>query len=442
MNPPLEDHYQGLERRWRISDRCGDYGRLVTAAMNQVEPVHDWFNVKEAYSPHLLQRLFKDASFTSTPGLRVLDPFCGSGTTLLSALELTDEYSCTPQVVGLERNPFMVTLARAKVAALLRGPELAQAISAALPLFRSKYSTMAHSRLFTESATLNNTEYFSADNRRALLALAASLSSVSDDDARDVMSVALAGCIEMSGRLRRDGRALRYVADRVPRPTERLWHQRLQRLMLDLRALQPRGAACTASVIHGDARDLQDARASAFDWIVFSPPYPNNIDYTEVYKLENWVLGLYSDASGMREERMKTIRSHPSVRYADEYRYARTPDSNLVEDLLAPVIASVPEDRYRLARKRMIRGYADDMLTVMRACRASIKPHGYLAYVVGNSRHGSGPASFVIAADIIIARLAEFAGWRVEEIRVARRLHRRGTDLGQMRESVVVLRPA
>jgi DNA modification methylase len=42
-------------------------------------------------------------------------------------------------------------------------------------------------------------------------------------------------------------------------------------------------AECLPVHCHGESAD--------FDLILTSPPYPNNIDYSEVYKLELWLLG-------------------------------------------------------------------------------------------------------------------------------------------------------
>jgi len=53
--------------------------------------------------------------------------------------------------------------------------------------------------------------------------------------------------------------------------------------------IQPLRVEC--QILAGDGRTLQipELGGKAFDLIIYSPPYLNNIDYSEVYKLELWL---------------------------------------------------------------------------------------------------------------------------------------------------------
>ena len=51
--------------------------------------------------------------------------------------------------------------------------------------------------------------------------------------------------------------------------------------------------------------------------VPYSPPYLNCIDYTEVYKLELWLLELVKTQAEFRQVRLGTLRSHPSVKFAE-----------------------------------------------------------------------------------------------------------------------------
>src|SRR5215475_13794502 len=68
---------------------------------------HGWLRLTPAYSVHLVRELLQGLG--DAPG-RVLDPFCGTGTTLLACAERGID--CTT----VDLNPFLVWLARAKVA--------------------------------------------------------------------------------------------------------------------------------------------------------------------------------------------------------------------------------------------------------------------------------------------------------------------------------------
>jgi hypothetical protein len=195
----------------------------------------------------------------------------------------------------------------------------------------------------------------------------------------------------------------------------------------------------------GDGRTFDEIMddAQEFDLIIFSPPYPNNIDYTEVYKLENWLLGYITDESAFFDQRMRTVYSHPSLLRPDPLPSSNlsTKENDLLAQVVAPLVDAVPKDRYSLARERMLRGYALDMFLTLRSAAKRVAPTGHVAYVVGNSVHGRPPREFVIAADLLMAQLAGVAGLLVERICVARFPRRRVVASPFLRESVVFLKP-
>jgi hypothetical protein len=175
------------------------------------------------------------------------------------------------------------------------------------------------------------------------------------------------------------------------------------------------------------------------DIVLFSPPYPNNIDYTEVYKLEAWLLGFIESTEEFRAERLKTVYSHPSLLRGHDATRAAAAQAQL-DGLLEPILSAIPSDRYSRGRRRMVAGYVRDMHLTLESAFMALRPGGALVYVVGNSLHGSGGSQFVIAADLLLAQLASNNGFRVTRFEVARTSGRRGRDKDFLRESVVFAR--
>ncbi|MGA3562129.1 hypothetical protein [Melissospora conviva] len=441
----LTKHYDDLADRWKLCDRSGDYGPLVVPTGNAQAPFHRWFRMKEAYSHLLLPQLLKDSNM-GQQNLSVLDPFSGGGTTAVSAISLSRENSSPSRVLAIERNPVMRLISHAKCAGISRGPELADLVEkgAADVVAECRKLQGGPPSAFTPSVTLNNSAYYSAESRDCLLSLALMASEhVDDADALAVIRVCIASVVEPAGRLRRDGRALRFAPERQPVEPLNAFLEAVNRCVEDMRSTPPVDTPSEYSLVDGDAREVdRTAKNGMFNWIVFSPPYPNNIDYTEIYKTEAWVLGMYDSAASMKRQRLRTLRSHTSLYFPDEYSYLSSTSSTEVADLVAPVLSAVPLDRYARGRRQLIKGYVDDMYRVLAACRSVCTADAKLALVVGNSVHGVGEQRFVIAADILIAALGELTGWDVEEIRVARSLKRRLANSSYTRESVVVLRPS
>jgi hypothetical protein len=433
----LLEHYSDLETRYSVTDRINDYATLVIPTGNAQEPFHRWFHFKEGFSHQLLPRLLKDEGWAFDQGLKLLDPFLGSGTSLVSAAQLAREEDFTAQLVGCERNPVMYRIATAKMAAAVAGSSLLEPFDAARRRFWNRARRDGRRALTTPSVTLNNESYFDAHEVAALLAMGSAATAEPDPILRTLLEAAVACSVEKTARLRRDGRALRHHPSKSIVDAKSAMRSVLATMRADLALVDP-VVGVTTAVHLGDARDLSALPGDA-DWAVFSPPYPNNIDYTEVYKTEAWVLGLYSNTDDMKRQRLSTLRSHPSVMFADDYEYIGTESETSVSDLLDPILKAIPEDRYKAGRIQVVKGYTDDMLSVMRSLHAKTKDSARACVVVGNSSHGKSGEHFVLAADLLVARVSELAGWTVDEIRVCRRPARRADSGGYLRESAVLL---
>ncbi|WP_327695884.1 hypothetical protein [Streptomyces sp. NBC_00459] len=435
----LTSHYRRLQGSWKVSSST-QYQRLVVPNGNASQPFHRWFHLKEAYSSQLLSQLMADSSYVPNENLAVFDPYSGSGTTLLSALDMATNHGIPAQVKGVERNPFLWELSRAKVYGRICGREAAKAFDVALDSVADAFHSSSRESLpIPDQSTLQNEAYFPRQNVRDLVAIRSSIDSCTDGEVRSLLRICLAAAVEGCGRLRRDGRALRFAPNRQPKDAWSSFSERAGAVLQDLLLTEP--IESSGEVFFGDGREGVNETA-VFDWIVFSPPYPNNIDYTEVYKTEAWMLGCYETPAEMRAQRQLTVRSHPSIRFNQDYAFLASDVSREVQSAIDPILESVPDDRYSSGRVELIKGYTDDMLLTLQKCRQNISPDGHLAFIVGNSAHGAGDDSFVIAADVLMGTLAELAGWRVEEVRVARQLSRRTSDNEFLRESVVLLRPA
>jgi SAM-dependent methyltransferase len=415
-----------------------DYESLVVPNGSAVEGVQRWFRFKEAFSRRLLTRVVKDAGLGDRTELDILDPFAGSGTTAVSASDLIREGSLRrARVVGYECNPFLHLVAATKLSALQRPSQtflpLAKKVAAAAA--RDKVDAPAIPAL----AAFQNRDYFAEADLRRLLQLREAIdrAAAAGADQLDVSlaRVCLGASVEPVSSLRRDGRALRYepTKDRASPIGEFL--RRAEWIDEDM---PRRPVGVKGRIILGDGRTLKPGavRQGSVDLVVFSPPYPNNIDYTEVYKLETWLLGFIADAESFAGQRLRTVYSHPSL-----LRTEGGAEGETRTELVDAMVRAVPNDRYSRGRRAMIVGYARDMARTLGSAFDVLRPGAQLVYVVGNSAHGTGPTAFVIAADLLLADLATRAGFDVERIEVARSLRRRQpVESRFLRESVVFAR--
>ncbi len=433
----LDRHYGTLEGSLTIEEDDA-YGALVVPNGNSTRPVHRWFHLKESFSANLFERVLKDTGLDRRRTLTLLDPFAGVGTSLVSALEWAGQNDDRAvRGVGIEQNPFLQMVAASKVDAMTGGvDDFAEYRTRVLRAHeRHRFSPAPAPPL----STFANTKYFRAGDLAELLRLKAAVDGLETSaGSKTLARMCLAACVEPVSGLRRDGRALRYEPRKVRAQPTAEFKRRTAQVAEDLSTTASRSEA---RVLLADGRHPATATGDApADLVLFSPPYPNNIDYTEVYKLENCFLGFISSATTFREQRLRTVRSHPSVLFPPEYEVSENGYKSDFDRLVDPILEAVPVGRYEHQRRRLVRGYFDDMLAAFVRLRPVVKTGGWVVYVVGNSAHGHGENGLVVAADIVMGALAEAAGYSVEKIVVARRPSRRNVDSDLVRESVVFLR--
>lgn len=449
-----------------IIDRSATYGPLVGAADLARSPVHRWFSYKESFSPALPSQLLDDLQ--ANDNILIADPFGGVGTTALSL----QRDSRVTEIRSVEYSP----LAQLVGATKLRWREVEEA------RLLHHLDTVLRSRLHICGTDAPRLAAF-RDPRMFAPGVVASLERVRRaierlDDAskleRDVLRVALAAIVEDSSLAMKDGRALRIIGERrrartaltpqeLPHqqlgdPVKTLLREQVLAMLEDVRlgaaGAQPFARACH---VRGDARRLHPCcgpegqrlfRADSIDITIFSPPYLNFIDYTEVYKLELWLLRFITTAAEFRRLRLGTLRSHPSLRFGD--RPAPRPSQAPVFDFVHRIAGWVSEHAARPDTGRIVRQYFDDMYTVMREQARVLRPGGAAVCVVANStlsrrekQEGGQPKELwrmPIVTDVVIAHLARQAGFGEVELWRARDLRPRNVRGGAARESLVVAR--
>jgi hypothetical protein len=272
------------------------YGRLDLALSwseadlperERTKHVHRLHPYLGKFVPQLVEELLRRYV---KPGGRVLDPFAGSGTTLVQSLESGYD------AVGVDVAPFNCLLMRVKT-----DDHDVDALRSDLEAARAGAEALAWAGEPPSQASAYVLEWYAPRAASELLAFRASLEASAS---ADVLRVVLARAARSARRTThfdldfpRIPQTEPYLCRkhrRVCRPVEEARRFLLRYTRDTLARIEAfaavRGAGAAAAVLHGDARTLE--LPGPFDGVITSPPYPGLIDYHEQHRYAYELLGL------------------------------------------------------------------------------------------------------------------------------------------------------
>ena len=239
---------------------------------------------------------------------------------------------------------------------------------------------------------------------------------VADKKIRNLLLLGWLSCLEELSNYRKAGNGLKKRKTVKPfivsaeSVVERLESQ-YKMMLADL--MSGRAGASVENVVYNDTclNFSEVLGRDTLDGIIFSPPYANCFDYTEIYKLELWFGNFVSNREDLKRLRTKSLKSHLNVKYD----FANLTDSSiaLLNEQIAKIAASELWDQ-RIPQ--MLYGYFTDMFNVIDNCFASLRKGGFCAIVVGNSAY----SGIVVPTDLILSLYAQQIGFTVNKIEVDR----------------------
>jgi hypothetical protein len=393
-------------------------------------PFQDWRRFKEAFAPELIQRAVSESNI---PVRHIVDPFGGSGTTALAAQFLGI------QPTTIEVNPFLADLVEAKIASydLVNVTRMFARVmeSASGKRVRRKNLFPGAPLTFLEPG-ISDRFIFSKEVAERFCAFRDAVDRISNRNTRRLFRVLLASTAVSVSNVLISGKGRRYRTNWQNRPVsadlvDETFQRNVLAALFDLRRYEYRPTR-EYRLLRGDARKLIE-KVTQFELAVFSPPYPNSFDYTDVYNVELWALGYLSSVSENRKLREATLRSHVQIKR--NFSAGESDSTALLKT--CQKLQSIRGSLWNRNIPEMIAAYFNDMRIIISALHQKIEAKGRVYIVVGDSRYGgiTVPVGQIIADD---ARALGFMVRAIEPFRSMRASPQQGGKQ-DLAESLVVL---
>ena len=421
----LFDLSSDVRRRGPESNRC--YTRDL--------PVHDWYRFILSYPPHLVRSYLSDFQM-NTNGC-VLDPFCGTGTTLVECKK-----TGIPSI-GIEANPIAHMATSVKTSWNVDTKSLLAHANQVVQLAtcRMNGNIIDTPRLSKDQESLLIRNSISTLPLRKALVLKSSIDELYDCRFTPYEKLALAKQAVSSFSNLYFGPEVGVSRKKIiDAPVFDLWFNQLQTMASDLEQLQ-RGTDTPTNVVLGDARRISKTLPkNSIDAVITSPPYPNEKDYSRTTRLESVLLGFLTNKGDLRQHKNSFLRSNTRNVYKGD------DDSKWIEDNMrvTSLADNIERRRIELGKTsgferqyhKVVRLYFGGMARHLRELTPKLKSGAKLAYVVGDQ---ASYFRILIRTGQILGEIAENIGYTVDRIDLFRTRISTVTK-SQLREEVVILR--
>jgi DNA modification methylase len=421
----------------------------ITNKSNDLDPAdrpfHQWYRFVLSFPPHLVRDYLHDFGLGEND--LILDPFCGTGTTLVEAKRQQ------MRAVGIEANPFPHFASTVKVDWNI-APEKLWALTEEIA--DKSYQTLTQQGIDdyalmgdppknlrklppqAEQALITNS--ISPLPLHKTVVLLEHLNKLQGDPAYKYGLLAVGNALVTHIGNLKFGPEVGVGKLKIDVPVIAVWKYEMQKMIADLQTIQDQ--LYSEAIVHlGDARNIsQILPPCSIDAVITSPPYPNEKDYTRTTRLESVILGFLTDMTELRQHKKRLLRSNTRGVYTiddDDQWVAGNRQIQILAD-------SIEQRRIHLGKTsgfeklyaRVTRLYFGGMVRHLASLTTVLKPGAQLAYVVGDQ---ASYLQVLIRTGQLLAEIASELGYEVQRLDLFRTRFATATQT-ELREEVVVLR--
>lgn len=369
-------------------------------------PFHNWYNFVLGYSPEFPLFLLEREHIT--PADLVVDPFMGSGTTLICCKLLGIPSK------GIDANDFMVDAARTKLrwdVDITRLKRLRNEILGAIEYQYGKYKWVSEEpkqrtlfeALEDDEEKLSYLTYVQ-ERRPAMLVqkylsdkpfARASIihdviqSMLGDDPLKAYFDLALDSIIVPISNVKY-GPGFGVITPRDDVDVFAIFSTKLQRMIQDLESVHTEQRGVPSDVVLGDARFLSEyLEPDSTALMITSPPYPGDHEYTKHTRLELIFRGYARNIDEFRAIKRRMLRASTTNLYNDDNDREPIADLQSIRDVTSLIHERLEHDGatsgFEKLYTKLVWEYFGGMYKVLLEALKTLKPGGKIALLVSDS---------------------------------------------------------
>lgn len=410
-------------------------------------PVHEWYRFVLSFPPHLVKYYIE--KFGLGDGAKILDPFCGTGTTVVEskiagipsigieahhmayfASKVKTNWNIDPD--GLIRHAEFIT---DKTLKLLRSQGIDD-----IPFFKENEFNIGMLETLPpeKMSILLKNSISPLPLHKSLLLLRCIREQHCEYTNFELL--AFAKSIVANSSNLKFGPEVGLGVIREDIPVIGPWFQQVRKMAEDIQLVQNLSDA-PVTLIKGDSRTIIDQIPdSSIDAVITSPPYPNEKDYTRTTRLETVLLGFINNKNDLQNLKRTLLRSNTRGVYKqdddDKWVGNNKKIDAIAEQIERKRIELGKTSGFERMYPRVTKLYFGGMAKHLKSISRVLKPGAQLAYVVGDQ---ASYLRVVIKTGELLSDIAESLGYKVIDLELFRTRFATATKK-QIREEVLILK--
>jgi DNA modification methylase len=372
--------------------------------LNKFGVIHTWYDYLEDFPYSLIEE--KIIEYKLKPESLIVEPFAGSGTTLISA----NLFKCN--AVGFDANPLMTFISEVKTTWDIDLAQYKNEISN----ISKKFVKGIHNfdKLQLDLGFINVmpkkeiNQWLSPALQKEVILLKNLVDEIKNKKIKNLLLIALSkSCFDASYVSLCPGTT--FYPFREKEDFWDLFTKKVIQIYNDLKSVQKHNHYGKSELITDSCLNAKKhLKPNSIDFIVTSPPYPNDLEYTRQTRLELYLLDFVKSMDDVQQIKRKMVKGSTKLIFKESNSETYAMKFEEVKIVSNKIYEQTKDKNWGFDYPRMVREYFGDMYLCMQEFYDLMKNDANFLQVVGDQ---TIKGVYIPVCDILI-KMAQEIGYR------------------------------
>lgn len=383
--------------------------------LNRFGVIHKWYDYLEDFPYSLIEDKFIE--YNLKKGSIVVDPFCGSGTTMVTANMFHFD------AIGFDANPLMTFVSKVKTTWSINTTTLNETIKIVSEKFLKRVKELSDNSFNNDflktmpKKELN--QWLSPRLQQEVSLLKSIICDIKNKDLRDLFLIAMSkSCFDASFVSLCPGTTFYPFRDK-----EDFWNlftDKIIQMHNDLKAIQIHNHfGNTKTIMDSCLNSKEYIKENSIDFIITSPPYPNDLEYTRQTRLELYLLDFVKNMNDIQKIKRRMAKGSTKLIFKESNSEIFIDKFDSVKKVSSKIFEQTKDKNWGFDYPRMVKEYFGDMYLCIKEYFPLMKNDSHFLLVVGDQ---TIKGVFIPVCDILIEMAKEigYKNCRKESFRIRR----------------------